>query len=77
MKKLYQHLLMVLLVSIYRRTMDFTKNELSMIEDALRFQMQYFFDQVDMGLVERTYALRLGEIVDKVGKLIETKESNA
>lgn len=68
---------MVLLVSIYRRTMDFTKNELSMIEDALRFQMQYFFDQVDMGLVERTYALRLGEIVDKVGKLIETKESNA
>jgi len=54
--------------------MDFTKNELSMIEDALRFQMQYFFDQVDMGLVERTYALRLGEIVDKVGKLIETKE---
>jgi hypothetical protein len=57
--------------------MDFTKNELSMIEDALRFQMQYFFDQVDMGLVERTYALRLGEIVDKVGKLIETKESNA
>ena len=77
MKKLYQHLLMVLLVSIYRRIMDFTKNELSMIEDALRFQMQYFFDQVDMGLVERTYALRLGEIVDKVGKLIETEESNA
>ena len=57
-----------------KKLVALTDNELSMIEDALRFQMQYFFDQVDMGLVERTYALRLGEIVDKVGKLIETKE---
>jgi hypothetical protein len=59
-----------------KKLVALTDNELSMIEDALRFQMQYFFDQVDMGLVERTYALRLGEIVDQISRHIKTTEEN-
>jgi hypothetical protein len=46
--------------------LPFTDNEWSMIQDALKFQMQFLFKHEDMGLVERTYALRLGELVDQI-----------
>jgi hypothetical protein len=46
--------------------LSFTDNEWSMIQDALKFQMEYYFNDESMGLVTRTYALRLGELVDQI-----------
>jgi hypothetical protein len=62
-----------------RKTLlGFTDNEWSMIQDALKFQMEYYFNDESMGLVIRTYALRLGELVDQIDGHITTKEeSNA
>lgn len=54
--------------------LGFTDNEWSIIQDALRFQMQFLFKYEDMGLVERTYALKLGELIDQLDRHIETKE---
>jgi hypothetical protein len=54
--------------------LGFTDNEWSMIQDALKFQMEYYFNDESMGLVIRTYALRLGELVDQIDRNIETKE---
>jgi hypothetical protein len=62
-----------------RKTLlGFTDNEWSIIQDALRFQMEYYFNDESMGLVARTYALKLGELVDQIDWHITTKEqSNA
>lgn len=53
----------------------FTDNEWSMIREALKFHMEYYFDD-DRGGVVKTYALRLGELVDQVDRHITTKENN-
>jgi hypothetical protein len=62
-----------------RKTLlGFTDNEWSMIQDALKFQMEYYFNDESMGLVIRTYAIRLGELVDQIdGHITTREESNA
>lgn len=58
------------------KPLPFTDNEWSIIQDALKFQMEYYFNDESMGLVVRTYSLRLGELVDKIDKHTTTKEVN-
>jgi hypothetical protein len=43
-----------------------TSNEWSYIVDALKFQMSTLFENENITSVERLFALRLGEIADKV-----------
>jgi hypothetical protein len=45
-----------------------TSNEWSYVVDALKFQMSTLFENENMSNIERLFALRLGEIADKIEK---------
>jgi DNA-binding protein Fis len=56
-----------------RQLVSLSDNEITILQDCLKFQIKHYFEKDNLLDIERLYAMKLGEIQDRLDKYLRSK----